>query len=479
MFARNPLHTWASLALLLAVVSVAWVPPEPPVAPRTPALESAAASNLGPEIIISERDSEEYSPAIAYNSNHNEYLVVWENDWGGGYHDIYAQRISGDGRLLSWFRPHNRSQPDEPGGGLRSGQRSLPGGVGLRRLRKRQRLGCVRALRPLERTSLDSTAFPICTWPSNQGHPAVAYGRAQEEFLVVWKSEASDVPGYISARRITAATGGFPAGDGFTISSGTQIRDFPDVAYNLHRNEYLVTWDLEISASNIDIWGMRLRGDGVPLTGGNPTVTGEFVIAGWPSFEAAPAVAACAAADQYLVAWQSDQAPAENDYAIYARYLNGDAVPGNVYVIDDTTSPELNVDVDCNLAGDRYLLAWQTRYANPITLRHLGAHRLAQRKSASPIPGEAPRINDRSRIPCRGGRPDRLPGGLGAPAGQRTATAISTGGSCSMRCTCHWCSATIPSRAAAGMPPSAPCVTCGKSPLVLCPWPSRNPRCFW
>jgi hypothetical protein len=78
-------------------------------------------------------------------------------------------------------------------------------------------------------------------------------------------------------------------------------------------------------------------------------------------------VAACAAGDQYLVAWQSDQGPPlGNNYAIYARYLNGDAVPGNVYKIDDTTSPELNVDVDCNLAGDRYLLAWKTRYANPV-----------------------------------------------------------------------------------------------------------------
>jgi hypothetical protein len=208
--------------------------------------------------------------------------------------------------------------------------------------------------------------FPICSWNSNQAHPAVAYARTQREFLVVWKSEASGVAGYISGVRITAATGGFPAGHGFTISSGTQIRDFPDVAYNLARNEYLVTWDLELSASNIDIWGKRLRGDGETLMGGDPWVKDEFVIAGWPSFEAAPAVAACRAADQYLVAWQSDQAPAENNYAIYARYLNGDAVPGHVYEIDDTTSPELNVDVDCNLAGDRYLLAWQTRYANPV-----------------------------------------------------------------------------------------------------------------
>ena len=94
------------------------------------------------------------------------------------------------------------------------------------------------------------------------------------------------------------------------------------------------------------------------------TVTGEFVIAGWPDFEAAPAVAACAAADQYLVAWQSDQGTGGADYAIYARYLDGDAVPGRVVLVDDSTSPELNVDVGCNLAGKGYLLAWQTRYTN-------------------------------------------------------------------------------------------------------------------
>jgi hypothetical protein len=365
MFARNLSRTLFGLALLLAALSVAWAPPEPAAAPRTPGLESVAASNVGPEITISARDSLEYSPAIAYNSKHNEYLVVWENDWGGGYHDVYAQRISGSGQLLSWFAlttVHSQTNPaaaydpvndrylvvwayDHWGNGTDWDVhgRFVPWNG-----------------------PPDPTDFPICSWSSNQGRPAVAYGRAQEEFLVVWTNTAPGVLGYISAVRITAATGGFPDGDGFTVSSGAQIRDFPDVAYNLARNEYLVTWDLEISASNLDIWGMRLSGTGVPLTGGSPTVTGEFVIAGWPSFEAAPAVAACAAADQYLVAWQSDQAPAEKNYAIYARYLNGDAVPGHVYEIDDTTSPELNVDVDCNLAGDRYLLAWQTRYANPM-----------------------------------------------------------------------------------------------------------------
>jgi hypothetical protein len=370
MFARNHLRTWTGLLLLLAVLSVAWAPPEPSAVPRTLALESAGASNLSGEIVISELEGGEFSPAIAYNSVRNQYLVVWEVDWGGGYHDIHARRISGDGRLLSEFSlaspPLYRSQTNPAVAYDPVNDRYLVvwaydvSGDG-------SNWDVYGTFIPWDGPQGEVyNYFPICSWSSNQGHPAVAYGRAQEEFLVVWKSESIGVPGYISARRVFA-TGGFPPGDGFTISSGTQIRDFPDVAYNLHRNEYLVTWDLELSASNIDIYGKRLDGYGNTLTGGNPNVTGEFPIAGWPSFEAEPAVAACAAADQYLVAWQSDQGPPLGDnYAIYARYLNGDAVPGNVHEIDDTTSPELNVDVDCNLAGNRYLLAWQTRYANPI-----------------------------------------------------------------------------------------------------------------
>jgi hypothetical protein len=42
------------------------------------------------------------NPAVAYNSVHDEYLVVWEND-RGALRDIYAQRVKGDGTLKSWF----------------------------------------------------------------------------------------------------------------------------------------------------------------------------------------------------------------------------------------------------------------------------------------------------------------------------------------------------------------------------------------
>jgi hypothetical protein len=127
------------------------------------------------------------------------------------------------------------------------------------------------------------------------------------------------------------------------------------VAYNLARNEYLVTWDV-VDAS-LDIFGVRLRGDGVALGGG------EFVIAGWPDNEEHPSVAACDKADQYLVTWQSLVNP-PTDYAIYGRYVDGDGTPAGVYMVDDTTAPEKESNVTCNQGGRQYLITWQTMYTD-------------------------------------------------------------------------------------------------------------------
>ena len=89
-----------------------------PLSASSAALQSQTAF-LGPDLIISAIDSNQYSPDIAYNSVHNEYLVVWENEWAGGYHDVYARRVSADGRILSWFAvASNTNKTDQPGGCL-------------------------------------------------------------------------------------------------------------------------------------------------------------------------------------------------------------------------------------------------------------------------------------------------------------------------------------------------------------------------
>lgn len=328
---------------------------------------SSAASliptNLGDEIFISVRESDELRPKIAYNSVHDEYLVVWKNVWPGGHHDIYAQRISGSGRLLSWFavasNTNSQRHPD----------------VAYDPIRDRYLVVFVYdhhgdgsdwdingRFIPWNGPDPGLLDFGICTWTSNQSSPSVAFANSAQEFLVTWTNSPGGVPYYVSAQRVYAAGG--LHGSGFTVSSGTEPRFESDVAYNLARNEYLVTYNLVKGSGNWDVAGVRLNASGQPLLGGNPHEIGEFTIAGWPDEENSPAIAACHNADQYMVTWRSDKGTGGADFAIYARYLSGEAVPGSVHLIADTTSLQFLPDIACDAFGKRYLLLWSDQYTS-------------------------------------------------------------------------------------------------------------------
>jgi hypothetical protein len=59
-------------------------------------------STVGTPFFINlEADKQDF-PAVTYNPNDDEYLVVYGNAWAGGLRDIAAQRVDGDGSLLSW-----------------------------------------------------------------------------------------------------------------------------------------------------------------------------------------------------------------------------------------------------------------------------------------------------------------------------------------------------------------------------------------
>jgi hypothetical protein len=313
---------------------------------------------LGHEIVISDLDNIKYLPSVAYNSIHNEYLVVWHTVWAIGTRDIRGARISAAGQVLSEFTVYEHATKD-----------SSQAAVEYDPVNDRYLVvwvfdsfgdGSDRDLYgrfiPWDGPSLGLTEFPICTWPTHQWTPKLAYGRAVEEFLVVWNNQyqAGTLPMYISGRRITAANGSFPGSDSdFTINHLTEQRVNADVTYNLARNEYLVVYD-----NTWDILGRRFTGNLGHDFGG------EFPIAGWPDGETKPSVAACKEANQYLVVWQSDQNTSLNSDAIYGRFISGDGTPGSAHLIDDTTASEVEADVACNAAGTQYMVAWQTMYTN-------------------------------------------------------------------------------------------------------------------
>lgn len=319
-------------------------------------LTAAAGPQLNPEITISANDDEQYSPSIAFNWKHHEYLVVWHDKWAIGTRDIRGARISEQGQLISEFTVYENPTRDSAQPSVEYdpvNDRYLVVWV-MDAYGNGSDWDLYGRFVPWQGPDAGLAAFAISTWKTHQWNPKLAYGRAVEEFLVVWSNEYQTgvLPMYVSGRRVRADGSGFPGGGSdFTLSHPSQNRVNPDVTYNLSRNEYMVVVD-----NAVDIFGLRMTGN----LGQN--FGGEFGIAGWPSAENRPAVAACSEADQYLVAWQSDQGGGNT--AIYARFLGGDGAPASVHLIDDTTSPEESPDVACSHAGTQYLVAWQTRYTN-------------------------------------------------------------------------------------------------------------------
>lgn len=210
----------------------------------SPSLATAAVA----PIITWEYD--QVHPAIAYGSQTNQYLAVWEDHhWGWGDDwDIYGRLVGADGQALgsefgiSWEGDKHRLAPD------------------------------------------------------------VAYNQANGEFLVVWEYEFSAADHDIYARRVRA-DGTLVSGE-FVITSLSNSESNPAVAYNPAANEYLVVWEHLFEGSRHGIYGRRvaangeLQGEPIPIDTSSAFLSSASLT---PYDALAPAVAYGSGNGQYLV----------------------------------------------------------------------------------------------------------------------------------------------------------------------------------
>jgi len=309
-----------------------------------------AQQTMGPDITISALDNEQTWPHVAYNNVRDQYLVVWQNFWGAN-RDIYAQRLDGEGNLLSSFAVsagagHDRVQPavaydDINDQYLVVWAYDYNGSAADWDIKGRRI--------PWNGPDPLLPEFYIDGASGSQLVPEVAFAHSQQEFMVVYYNNPGSGATNISGRRV-ALDGTLPDGS-FVVASGATDREDPDIAYNLARNEYLVTYSL--TGSNI--LATRLTAGGIILGGG------EFGIAEWAEPESRPAVASCKGnADQYFVVWQSQQSATNNE--IYGRFVSGGGVTGVVTSFDGNF--QQNADVACHAPSLEYLVVYEEEYGN-------------------------------------------------------------------------------------------------------------------
>ena len=204
---------------------------------------SLSGQLLGSKIPVSTAAERQECPAVAYNSQRNEYLVVFQSGSGesnlAGPNHIYAQRLSWDGVKLG-----SAVQLSE-----------------------------------------------IAGWHI---HPDVAYNSRDDEYLVVWQNGTVDVLG----QRVSG--NGDLLDRNLFICTAHRQQNYPSVAYNPHANEYFVTWDDFRNNSNYDIYGRRVSASGVLLGT-------EVAICQEPYDQLQPEIAFRPVNNEYLVVWPDDR----------------------------------------------------------------------------------------------------------------------------------------------------------------------------
>ena len=233
-------------------------------------------SEVGDDIQISDAGSDD-ATALAYNSQSQEFLVVWQNDVF-----VFGQRINTAGEEVG------------------------------------------------------ANDFQISDAATDPNPPRVEYNVQRNEYLVAWYGSRDNDDG-IYAQRL-AADGTQIGADDFRISKpGPQGANRPDIAYNLATDEYVVVWhsygDLDgdgAGGREAEVFGQRLAGDGTEIG------TDDFRISvmgpdGDTTFEGVrPTVAYSQATCNYTAVWFGNTGEgdmADNELEIWGRRLSASGCP--------------------------------------------------------------------------------------------------------------------------------------------------------
>lgn len=340
----------------------------------------ASATSGGPigyNFVISNDPETEVHPAVAYNSQREEYLVVWYNDRAGN-DDIRAQRVSKNATLaggpfyISGGPGADRRYPDVAYNSQHNEYLVVWehfDGSGFSIVA--QRVSATGQLQGGEIT-VESHSFPVL----NHYLPAVAYAYTLDKYLVVWQRDDWTGLKNISGRVLSGT--GTPEATGFDISldSGGAPREEPDVAYNRTRNEYLVVWkEIDPSLGDFDIYGRRVQGNGTPL---HPE---SIEIRRGGGDQNAPAVAAIPTTPNqghYLVVWEDRWIPHDGD--IHARRVTGEGNPDGAYfVISEPEEDQTNPAVAGNESAQQYLVVWTHPSPLPFLFVGVGGRAVSMR----------------------------------------------------------------------------------------------------
>ena len=346
--------------------------------------------------------------AVAYNSIHNEFLVVWAADETNNEYEVYGQRIDAVTGAELGNNDFRISDVGPNGDTAYDVDTSGPPGVAYNAAADEylvvwsgdeidgaleiygQRIYGDRA----SGDTLGANDFRISSMgavDSEIGYdavtPAVAYNSTNSEYLVVWHGDdGTDGENEIYGQRLNATTLAAVGNDDFRISTAgpdantAYDAEHPDVVWNATNNEYLVVWNADDNAGGVvegenEIFGQRIYGD---RTSGDAVGNDDFRISdmgpdGNIAYDADDvAVAWNSTSNEYLVVWEGEDniVPlVSGEMEIFGQRIYGNRASGDTFGTNDFRISDMgpngntsyfayDPDVVYNSVSNEYLVVW-------------------------------------------------------------------------------------------------------------------------
>lgn len=257
---------------------------------------------MGPIFAVVDDADHQRNPDVAYNPTDDEYLVVYNNQWGGGLEDVAAQRVrASDGALLSWAN--------------------------------------------------------IATGPTNNRHyPRVVYRGEENQYLIVYTLDQSGIYAKLAAANLS----------GVSVAPEIVVREDPAVFISWYlglasgRGGYLVAWKEVSSTTSPSVRALRVSPTGVPDGPADGFLVSDYGLGAWQAYEGVSV--STGLHENFVLAWNADPFTFYDvDGAVVTQgYFT---VATGPVIVADGTGNQMSPSLDCAAVGS-CLVAYSDDHAH-------------------------------------------------------------------------------------------------------------------
>jgi len=299
---------------------------------------------------ISAATWDQKAPRISFSAGAGRYLVAWHDARSQQTWDVYGHLVGRDGAGVGSDFPifvgaYTDASPVVGGSGTTS-QFMVAYQSDISGASQFQIFAST-----VSGAGAVGNAFLVRQWYNYRSAPAIALRTGSNEYLVTFTDNGAATQPDIDGQVVGGD--GTLAGSLVVVARGRKGQEIPRLAYDSPHDEYLTLWSDYRSGSDYDIYARRVSASG-DLLGSEILAGSDSVLYGYPS------VAYDARADEYLAVWQEVHSQ-QSGYEIYARRIgwSGD-LRGAAFLVsrDTATTNEGSPRVVYNPTSDEYLIAW-------------------------------------------------------------------------------------------------------------------------